>query len=107
MSDFLFHKVSEKEKEEIKKEAKRIMDNFSKKLSKIDKKIPEPLIERDDFEREEYPTAPQQSPGHPSQRNAKFKTQPDKEEKEDFRKRFFENAPNKNKDFIIAEKKKW
>ena len=39
--DFLFHKVSEKEKEEIKKQAKSIMDKFSEKLSKIDKKIPE------------------------------------------------------------------
>ena len=86
--DFLFHKVSEKEKEEIKREAKEIMDKFSKKISKIDKKIPEPLIERKDFERveEEY----------------------NKDElKLDFRERMFENAPSKNKDFIIAEKKKW
>ena len=26
---------------------------------------------------------------------------------EDFRKRVFGNAPSKNKDYIIAEKKKW
>lgn len=84
--DFLFHKVSEKEKEEIKKQAKSIMDKFSEKISKIDKKIPEPLIERKEFEREE---------------------KQGKESNSDFRKRMFENAPNKNKDFIIAEKKKW
>ncbi len=86
MTDFLFHQVSEKEKEEIKKQAKEIMDGFSKKISKIDKKIPESLIERKDFER-----------------NEKEGTQPN----EDFRKRMLENAPEKNQDFIIAEKKKW
>ena len=43
--DFLFHKVSDKEKQEIKEQAKSIMDDFSKKLSKVDKEIEEPLIE--------------------------------------------------------------
>ena len=86
MTDFLFHKVSEQEKEEIKEEAKRIMDSFSKKLEKVKDKIPEPLIEREDFEREE---------GNGNEQNL------------DFRKRFFENAPNKNSDFILTEKKKW
>ena len=85
--DFLFHKVSEHEKEQIKKEAKGIMDKFSKKLSKIDKKISEPLIERDEFEREES-----------------FN---EKEINSDFMERILKNAPNKNKDFILAEKKKW
>ena len=87
--DFLFHKVSDKEREEIKKEAKSIMDNFSEKLSKVKDKISEPLIERDKFEREEAS-------------DDSKKTQDS-----DFRKRMFENAPNKNGDFIIAEKKKW
>tara|TARA_Y100000310_G_scaffold138285_1_gene137172 strand:- start:7239 stop:7499 length:261 start_codon:yes stop_codon:yes gene_type:complete len=86
MDNFLFHKVSEKEKEEIKKQAKDIMDKFSKKLSKIDKKIPEPLIERKEFERDEV--------------NGK-------ESDSNFRERMFENAPEKNKDFIIGEKKGW
>tara|TARA_Y100000034_G_scaffold79823_1_gene95804 strand:+ start:16119 stop:16376 length:258 start_codon:yes stop_codon:yes gene_type:complete len=84
--DFLWHEVSEKEKKEIKEEAKSIMESFSKKLSKIDKKIEEPLIERENGERDE------------------------KEGEEcdnEFRRIMFENAPNKNKDFIIAEKKKW
>ncbi len=86
MTDFLFHKVSEKEREKIKEEATNIMDSFSKKLSKIGKKISEPLIERDDFEREE--------------RNSS-------ELDGDFRKRVFDNAPIKNKSFLIAEKKSW
>ena len=84
--DFLWHSVSEQEKEEIKNQAKGIMDNFSKKLSSVKEKIPEPLIEREEFEREE-------GEGN----------EPDF----DFRKRMFENAPNKNNDFILTEKKKW
>ncbi len=86
MADFLWHKVSEKEKQEIKEQAKKIMDSFSKKLSKIDKKMAEPLIERDKGEREEG--------------------EGEKCDNE-FRKIMFENAPNKNKDFIIGERKSW
>ena len=84
--DFLWHSVSESEKEDIKTEAKRIMDSFSKKLSTIKEKIPEPVVERDEFERVE-------NEGN--------------ECDEDFRKRFFENASNKNGDFILTERKKW
>jgi len=85
--DFLFHKVSEEEKEKIKKEAKGIMDSFSEKLNKIDsKKLEEPLIEREDFERNEGEG---------------------KEGDKDFRNRMFDNVSNKNKDFIIVEKKGW
>ena len=103
MADFLFHKVSEKEKQEIKKQAKKIMDGFSKKLSKIDKKMTEPLIERDDCEREEG--APQAYPEKSSQKI--FTKGKGKKCDEEFRKVMFENAPSKNKDFIIAEKKAW
>jgi hypothetical protein len=51
---FTWHKVSDSEKNSIKKEAKKIMDDFSKALEKIDKKgeIIEG-VERDEFEREE------------------------------------------------------
>lgn len=84
MSDFLWRKVSEKEKEEIKKQAKSIMDSFSRKLAKVDKKIPEVLIEREEGEREEGG-----------------------EGLELDRKIMFENAKEKNKDFIIGEKKGW
>lgn len=84
--DFLFHKVSEKEKEEIRKQAKKIMDDFSKQLSRIDKKIEEPLIERKEFERSEKKVKVDES----------FS-----------REIMFRNAKNKNKDFIIAEKGEW
>ena len=85
MADFLWHKVSEKEKKEIEKQAKSIMDGFSKKLSKIDTKIPEGLIEREEGERAE---------------GKKIDTDIDREI-------MFENAPNKNDNFIVGEKKEW
>jgi len=84
--DFLWHAVSEKEKEKIKKEAKSIMDSFSKKLSRIDKQMKEPFVERGKGERVEGEG---------------------KEGSSEFRKAILENAPRKNKDFIIAEKKRW
>lgn len=84
--DFLWHSVSEEEKKEIKKEAKRIMDSFSRKLGRIDSKnLKEKVIEREECEREEG--------------NGKCS--------EIDRKIMFENAPSKNDDFIIAERKKW
>ncbi len=89
--DFLFHKVSEEEKKEIQKQARGIMDSFSKQLSKIDKKLrkQEEAVERDDYEREESGK------------------EDIKEDKSFSREIMFKNAPNKNKDFIIAEKGKW
>jgi hypothetical protein len=81
--DFLWHKVSEKEKEGIKRQAKKIVDDFSKKLSRV-AKIPEPVIERDEGERSEG--------GECSEIDKDI---------------MFENAPKKNEDFIIAEKGGW
>ena len=82
--DFLWHEVSEKEKEDIRKQAKGIMDSFSKKLSKVGK-VKESFIERDQDDREE----------------GKEKVP------EIDREIMFKNAPDKSDDFIIAEKKKW
>lgn len=86
MSDFLFHKVAEKEKQEIKKQVKGIIEDFSKKLSKINTKTKDASIERETGERPESKT---------------------KSCDTEFKKVMFENALNKNKDFIIAEKKQW
>ena len=84
MADFLWHKVSEKEKREIEKQAKEIMKSFSKKLSKVGK-VSESVIDREDFEREEG-----------------------KNQEDNFsREVMFENAQRKNKDFIIGEKGSW
>jgi len=82
--DFLFHNISEKEKEDIKKQVQEILDSFSKKLSKIESKEEENDIERDKCEREEGGEVLKIS-----------------------KEIMFRNAPDKNEDFIIAEKKKW
>ncbi len=85
-SEFMFHEVTEKEKQEIQKRAKEIMDSFSKKLEAIDEsKLEEPLIEHTDFERQEGDVG-----GCDLDREI-----------------MFENAPNSNKDFILGEKKSW
>ncbi|MBU2104809.1 MAG: hypothetical protein KKF67_03480 [Nanoarchaeota archaeon] len=90
--DFLFHKVTDNEKEEIKKQAKKILDDFSKELSKAGKSVGESLIERGGGERIE----------DSGKCDDNFS-----------REIMFENAPDtlkgtsKNKDFIIAERKEW
>ena len=83
--DFLWHKVSEKEKEEIRQQAKKIMDNFSRKLGEVKGEIKDSGSEKGDFEREE---------GKGSRPEIDKKI-------------MLENAPNKNKDSIIAEKGEW
>jgi len=84
---FLWRKVSEKEMDSIRKEAKAVIDNFSKSLERVSKeKLDESGVERAEFERHE------------------------KEGKvcdESFRDLMFKNAPEKSKDFVIAEKKVW
>jgi len=83
--DFLFHNLSEKEREEIRKQVNTILNSFSAKLSEIKGEIKEQSIDRKEFERKE-----------------------EEEIYESFsREIMFKNAPEKNKDFIIGEKKKW
>jgi len=83
--DFLFHEVSEEEKQKIKEQAKKIIDDFSKKLSKLDKETKEPLIKMKEFERSEG----------------------NKKDESFSRKKMFDNAENKTDDAIIAEKGSW
>lgn len=86
MEGFLYKKLSEKEKEEIKSEARDIINSFSKKLEKVKDLPNESFIERGSGYREE---------GKGKSGNGMLKE------------RILKNAPNKNKDFIIAEKKRW
>jgi len=85
--DFLYHQLSEKDKEDIKKQVQGILDSFSKKLSEIKEDIKDEGIEREECTRKEKSSKIPQG--------------------EFSRKKMFENAPNKNEDSIIAEKKKW
>ena len=84
--DFLWHKVSEKEQESIKKEAKLILEKFSKSLEKVEREIKEaPGVQRAKSLREET------------------KIEQDKE----FKRLFLKNAPNAEGDDIIAERGSW
>jgi Asp-tRNA(Asn)/Glu-tRNA(Gln) amidotransferase C subunit len=83
--DFLWHNISEKEKEEIKKQVDSVLNSFSKKLATLKEKTEvDNSIEREECTREEGGDISDLS-----------------------RKIMFENAPDKNEDSIIAERKKW
>ena len=86
-NDFLFHKISEKERETIRKQAKKIMDDFSNELLKVKMKIDDSPVEISDGQTEESFCKNSCS--------------------EIDRKIMFENAPNKSGDFVIAESGKW
>ncbi len=76
--------ITDAEKEKISKEVKGILDSFALKLSKV--KITS------------------------GARNAKgegFRTFSDMQNDSGFRDRMFENAIEKNGDYIVAERKKW
>jgi len=83
--DFLFHNLSEKEREEIRKQVNTILDSFSAKLSGIKGDVEDNFIDRKEFERKEG-----------FQGDSSFS-----------REIMFKNAPEKNDDFIMAERKKW
>jgi len=85
VSEFTWHKVGEKEFKEIKKQAKEIMDKFSEEISEIKLSEKGSEIERGKSDREE---------------GSVEISEMDKEI-------FFGNAPEKSKDFIFVEKKKW
>jgi Asp-tRNA(Asn)/Glu-tRNA(Gln) amidotransferase C subunit len=83
--DFLFHNLSEKEREEIRKQVKDILNSFSAKLSEIKENVKDNSIEMEKFERHEG-----------FQKDESFS-----------REIMFKNAPDKKNDFIIGEKKSW
>mgnify|MGYP001565578421 CR=1 FL=1 len=89
ISNFQFEEkkenISDKVKLEIKKEAKELLARFAKKLESV--KFTEKK------EKEELGGMREEGEGLSCD--------------EDFRKRFFANAPQKEGDFILAEKKKW
>lgn len=78
--------ISSEEIEKIKENAKSILESFSKKLKKVN---------FSDIANEEFNLT--------GYREDSSKTSHDKE----FRKLFFNNAPNRKGDFILAEKKEF
>ncbi|MFA4960510.1 MAG: hypothetical protein WC548_02495 [Candidatus Pacearchaeota archaeon] len=82
--DFTWHEVSESEKNEIRKDSKKLLNEFSSKIQKI--KSEESHFENNSGTREE---------GVP------WKTE------DDFKELIFQNAPFVEDDFIVAEKGAW
>lgn len=80
--------ISEEKREEIKEEVKKILDNFSKALERVK------------FKEKKAGKEEKESSGFREEKEGK-------KGDEDFRRMMFENAPQKNEEFIIAEKKKW
>lgn len=77
--------INEQERAKIEKETRALLDNFSKTLSKIKLKPKKQKEELGGFRKER------------DGRGCDI----------EFRKRMFANAPHKEGDFIIAEKKGW
>ena len=73
------------DEEKIRKQAKAIMDDFIKALDKVGEISGEVGIERDEMARAAKPNKPDSN----------------------FRERMLKNAPKKDDDHIIAEKKDW
>lgn len=84
MKNFEYHRVTEEEKEEIKKQAKKILDEFSSELDKVETK--QWHFENGDGTREE-------GDGWDLD--------------EEFRSTCFANAPFVDDDFFVAEKGGW
>jgi hypothetical protein len=83
-NNFTWHEISEKEKEQIKKDSKKLLHEFSTKLSKI--KTSESHFKKESGTRDE---------GEP------WKTD------QEFREHMFNNSPNSDKDFLYTEKGGW
>ena len=83
-SNFTYHKVTEKEKEKIQQDSKKLLNEFASKLSKI--KAPEGHYKNKTGTREE---------------GNGWDTDPE------FRSITFSNAPFVDKDSIVAEKGAW
>jgi hypothetical protein len=81
----------EKEKKAVKEEAEKILNKFAEQLSKV-REVPERFLERESDRRQEQ------------ENNVNKKIE---QENKEFRKAFFENAPQTKKDCILAEKGGW
>lgn len=86
-NNFSWHEITENEREDIRKDAKKLMDDFSKTLDSVEELDLNIEIEGQDTRNEG--------------------TKKEYEFSHEFKEAILKNAPKKNKDFIIAEKGKW
>jgi Asp-tRNA(Asn)/Glu-tRNA(Gln) amidotransferase C subunit len=83
---FLHKKLDEEDRKQIKEDVKKIVESFGDVLNSLENLPEEGFIQRESSFREE--------------KKEFFKDL-------NFRERVFKNSKNKNKNFLIAEKKKW
>ncbi|MBI2449151.1 hypothetical protein HYV49_02545 [Candidatus Pacearchaeota archaeon] len=96
-SEFTWRRLSEQDRNELEKRVSGILEDFGRKLDSVKEKVGEVFVEREDFVRDE-------SPFHRASELDRTKASLVDEE---FRKIFFENAPKKKGDCIVAEKGEW
>ena len=87
------------DKAKIEKEAKEILDKFAHALEKVEKEKAdvESYVDRKDFERYEISSESKDSEKSKNAAGAD----------NNFKKRFLDNSPNHDDDFVIAEKGEW
>jgi Asp-tRNA(Asn)/Glu-tRNA(Gln) amidotransferase C subunit len=93
------------DEEKMRIEARKILDSFAKSLEEID--LEEGKTQKrvvGGFREEGEGSKGDKDPKNTSSLSRKL---PKEEEVSDFRERMFKNAPKKEGDFILAEKKKW
>ncbi len=95
--------VSKAEELKISEEAKRILEKFSAEIGKVEFKGKDIKRKVGGFRRE----GGEKCGEDPKNRSSLSRKLPKATEVSEFRKMMFENAPVKEGDFIIAEKKKW
>ncbi len=85
----------------IEKQAHEILEKFASALQKVEKegKEEDDYVDREDFEREEI--ASSSSPDYENSRNLSCRAN------NEFKERILFNAPQKDENFIIAEKGVW
>lgn len=91
---YVWHAVTEAEKEEIRKNAKNLLDEFSSKIAKIETSEPKPE-DKENLRTEGKGSEPTHTGISSDEQNA------------DFREIMFDNAPLVEDGLIIAEKGAW
>lgn len=108
MTNYLWHKVSEEEKEQIEDDARELILKFGDALEKVGD-IPDAVVEREKDVREEislsnfHPKSLRES--HPLGKSRKMSSRNLRDE--EFRDLMFENAPDVKDGCIVGEKGGW
>ena len=92
--------------EGVEKQAKEILDKFAKALEKVKTSQKDFYVDREEFEREEKVSSTLDV-GKSSKDDSGHDVEEKGDKCIDFKEDLLKNAPNKDKDFVIAEKGSW